>query len=159
MIYEGFFKPPVDGKYRFYVSGAYGMSLYLSRSANTTNKTFLAEIATAQCVYDHYGSIRDANQISSFISLQKNSLYQIVLLRTSVLYTTNIWTAVEISAALTYPFASTYVAFYKISITYTPQPEIHLLKIYNWNSGTFKIVVQGYDPPGSRYILLFCFNF
>lgn len=147
MIYEGFFKPPIDGNYRFYVSGSYQMYLYLSTTANSTDKTKLTQIATGEYIYNSYGTIKESVQISNFIALQKGSFYRIVLLRNSPNYYTNIWTAVEISATITYPYASTYVAFYKIAISYTPQQEIQLLKIYNWNSGTFKVVINGYNPP------------
>jgi len=146
MIYEGFFKPPIDGNYRFYISGYYQMSLYLSTTANSTNKTLLTQIATAQYVTT-YGTIKESAQISSFIALQKNSFYKIVLLKQTPNYYTNMWSAVEISASFAYPYPSTYVTFYQLAITYTAQQEIQQLAIYNWNSGTFQVVILGYNPP------------
>ena len=123
------------------------MQLYLSNTANSTDKTFLTQIASGEYIYNSYGTIKETAQISSFIPLLKNSFYRIVLLRNSPNYYTNIWTGVEISAAITYPYASTYFAYYNMAITYTAQQEIQQLTIYNWNTGTFRVVIYGYNPP------------
>jgi len=123
------------------------MYLYLSTTANSTDITLLTQIAEGEYIYNTFGTIKESGQISSFIPLQQNSFYMIVLLRNSPNYYTNIWTAVEISADITYPYASTYIAYYEMSITYTAQQEIQQLTLYNWNSGTFQVVILGYNPP------------
>ena len=145
-IYESLFKPPVDGYYKFYISSQPQASLYISNISNSTNKHFLHSIAQT-VIQTSQWAIFSTAQISSPIFLQKNLFYMLVTIRHNPGIFSHLWTAVEInSPSLNSPYNSTYILLFQLSVSYTLQPEILLVSIFNWTSGTFKIIVNGTDP-------------
>ena len=146
-VYHGYFKPPVDGVYCFYMTCDGYSELWLSSTSNSTNTSFLQNIITWTSPTNglsHAYNILKSPQIT----MEKNQYYLLQAFRPLYTNAGNINLGVELPKIQNNFMDS----IQYIRISYQPVREKLELKIYNWMTGTFKIVVEGRDPTTGNVV-------
>ena len=140
-VYHGYFKAPFDGPYTFYLTADGYSELLFSSTSNSSDPANLQKIITYTPAIN--GLPYQYNILSSQqLNLVKNQYYLIEAFRSVGTTAGNIKVGVELPQTQ----SNFKEAIQFIRISYTPTREQFELKIYNWKTGIFKILVEGRDP-------------
>ena len=144
-MWDGYFKAPVTGKYRFYLSGHTLTELYLSNVSNSKNVSNLNRIAFYYQESTYEGPFYNESQRSANITLVKDQYYLLNAFRGAYTWGSHFWLGVEVPSDV--PTAKSVGSVQSLDITFKAAREMQELKIYNYNKlGKFKIVVAARNP-------------
>ena len=150
-VWDGYFKAPVTGKYRFYLSGRENADLYLSNVSNCKNTSNLQRIAYYYTPSTYEGPYYNDSQRSAYIDLQKDQYYLLNSFHSAFWWGSYFSISVEIPSAVMNPKSMGSVQL--LDINFQTFREIEELKIYNYKQvGKFKIVVAARNP---EYFIFF----
>lgn len=143
--WDGYFKAPVDGNYRFYVSANCHSELYLSKVPNSPNTSDLEKIAYYYSCSTYEGPFYNDSQRSVNITLKKDQYYRINAFRNAYTWGSHFWVGVEVPSEIA--TVKSVQSVQSLEINFETFRECQEIKIYNFKTiGTFKIVVAAKNP-------------
>lgn len=143
--WDGYFKAPVSGLYRFYVAANTHSELYLSNVGNSPNISNLQKIA-----FDYSGSNYEApyfydSQRSVNITLEKDQYYRLNAFRSAYNWGSHFWIGVEVPSDKA--TVKSVQSVQSLEINFQTFRECQEIKIYNFKTiGTFKLVLAAKNP-------------
>ena len=151
--WEGYFKAPITGKYRFYLVSDDYSELFLSNQSNSNNNSNLNLIASSP-VTTYEAPYYYDTQRSNYISMNAGQFYLMNAFRNQGSGISYMWVGVEIESPTKSAMSTTAVQSIEIKSDFVR--EIQELRIFNYQQiGKFKIVLESRNLETGYYFKLF----
>lgn len=143
--WNGFFKAPYTGNYKFYIASDDNSELWLSNIPNSQDPANLIKIAYFYSYSDYEQFTANDSMRSAYIPLQQNQYYLLNAFRNQGGGDSHMWAGVEVPYNQSTPLEM--FSIQVINITYNPIREVQALIINNYKAlNQFKIALTALDP-------------